>query len=199
MTTRSSHSGRWLALGLLLLVILLLLRVLVMPGWQHWFATADAIDSLQTRMAVYERLITALPAEQERLSRLQEATPIPQWLLDETTPALAAARLQQLLHSQAGQNGVQVVSTQIVNSETSDVLQPVAIQAQLRADLGELTGLLYALEAGQPLLFFDSLTLQSNPRAQGRSRPARNGTRPDQLDVRLNLTGYTATAGGTAP
>ncbi len=192
MTTLSSRRSRWLALGLLLLVILLLLRLLLVPLWQRWFSTAETIDALETRIEVYERLIEALPQEHEHLRLLKANTPVADWLLDETTPALAAARLQQLLHSQASQNGVQVISTQIINTEESGVLQPVAIQAHLRADLGELVSLLYQLESGQPLLFFDSLALLSNPRAQNRTRTARNGTRPNQLDIRLNLTGYTA-------
>jgi hypothetical protein len=135
-------------------------------------------------------LIAAQPEEQERLRQLQAHSPVAQWLLNETTPALAAARLQQLLHSQAGQNGVQVISTQIVGSQGEDVLQPVAIQAHLRANLAELVSLLYQLESESPMLFFDSLTVLSNPVATTRARAVRNTSR--QLDIRLNLTGYTA-------
>ncbi|GAA0791802.1 type II secretion system protein GspM [Marinobacterium sediminicola] len=192
MNASSSTRSRWLALGLLLLVVLLLVRVLLVPLWQHWFTTADAIDALETRIDVYERLISALPQEQEHLRVLKANTPVAEWLLEESTPALAAARLQQLLHSQASRNGVQVISTQIVNVDDSGVLQPVAIQAHLRADLSELVSLLYQLEAGQPLLFFDSLALLANPRAQNRTRQSRSGANVNQLDVRLNLTGYTA-------
>jgi len=190
MNTSSSRRSRWLAVGLLVLVILLLVRLLLVPLWQHWFSTAEAIDALETRIDVYERLIAAQPEEQERLRQLQAHSPVAQWLLNETTPALAAARLQQLLHSQAGQNGVQVISTQIVGSQGEDVLQPVAIQAHLRANLAELVSLLYQLESESPMLFFDSLTVLSNPVATTRARAVRNTSR--QLDIRLNLTGYTA-------
>lgn len=190
MNTSSSRRSRWLAVGLLVLVILLLVRLLLVPLWQHWSSTAEAIETLATRIDVYERLIDAQPGEQERLRQLQAHSPVAQWLLNETTPALAAARLQQLLHSQAGQNGVQVISTQIVGSQGEDVLQPVSIQAHLRANLAELVSLLYQLESESPMLFFDSLTVLSNPVATTRARAVRNTSR--QLDIRLNLTGYTA-------
>lgn len=190
MNTSSSRRSRWLAVGLLVLVILLLVRLLLVPLWQHWSSTAEAIETLATRIDVYERLIDAQPEEQERLRQLQAHSPVAQWLLNETTPALAAARLQQLLHSQAGQNGVQVISTQIVGSQGEDVLQPVSIQAHLRANLAELVSLLYQLESESPMLFFDSLTVLSNPVATTRARAVRNTSR--QLDIRLNLTGYTA-------
>lgn len=190
MNTSSSRRSRWLAVGLLVLVILLLVRLLLVPLWQHWSSTAEAIETLATRIDVYERLIAAQPEEQERLRQLQAHSPVAQWLLNETTPALAAARLQQLLHSQAGQNGVQVISTQIVGSQGEDVLQPVSIQAHLRANLAELVSLLYQLESESPMLFFDSLTVLSNPVATTRARAVRNTSR--QLDIRLNLTGYTA-------
>ncbi|MBR9828643.1 MAG: hypothetical protein GYB41_08380 [Oceanospirillales bacterium] len=192
MNPLTPRRSRWLALGLLLLVILLLLRLLLVPLWQYWFSTAAQIDTLENRQAVYTRLIAALPQERERLAQLQANAPVAQWYLDESTPALAAARLQQLLHSRAGQKGVQVVSTQIINIEEDSTLQPVAIQAQLRADLSELVALLYQLETDRPLLFIDSLAVLANPRAAtGTSRSTRSGARTDHLDIRLNLIGYT--------
>ncbi|MBV0934277.1 type II secretion system protein GspM [Marinobacterium weihaiense] len=180
-TTRS----RWLALALLLIVILVLVRLLLLPLWHQWAALATDVDQLETRQAVYERLISALPEQQQRLEQLEAQASLEPLTLDESTPALAAARLQQLLHARAGQEGMQVISTQIINTEESGTLQPVAIQAQLRGSLAELVGLLYQLEGGQPLLFIDTLVVLSNPRAQ------RQPERRDHLDVRLNLTGYT--------
>lgn len=193
MNSLSPKRSRWLALGLLLVVILLLVRLLLIPLWLHWFETAAKIETLETRIGVYERLIDSLPQQSERLTQLEARVPLEQWYLDESTPALAAARLQQLLHNRASQRGVQVISTQIVNVDETGVLQPVAIQAQLRGSLNELVGLLYQLEASQPLLFIDSLAVLANPRGQSArpQRSRRDGSRTDHLDMRLNLTGYT--------
>lgn len=184
--------SRWLAIGLLIILTLLIIRVALLPLWIHWFSVADEIDMLEQRRDVYERLVDSLPGQRERLETLQQQVPSEAWYLQESTPALAAASLQQLLHGRASSSGVQVVSTQIINEPAEQGLQTVVIQAHLRGDLGEVVDLLYTLESGQPLLFIDNLTLLANPRrAAANTRASRNNGRTDHLDLRMNLTGYT--------
>ncbi len=192
MINLTAGRSRGLAIGLLLIVLLLVIRLIFLPLWNHWFSVSGEIDVLEQRKEVYERLIASLPQQRERLAYLHAKIPRDAWYLQENTPALAAASLQQLLHSRASSSRVQVVSTQIINEPADQGLQTVVIQAHLRGGLSEIVDLLYALEAGQPLLFIDEVTLLANPRqAVANTRTARNSTRTDHLDLRMNLTGYT--------
>lgn len=189
MKRLNASQSRILAILLLVVVLLLLFRILLWPLWLSWSDYGDRIDSLENRIAVYERLVSGMDADQQRLEQLQASLPTTDWYLSETTPALAAASLQQLLLRQVNQTSAQVISTQITNTSGNSPLPAISIQVHIRGELDDLVNLLYALESSKPVLFIDSLTVLSNPRRQVSNRP--NRRRVPALDIRFDLTGYT--------
>ncbi len=199
MKTLSASQSRVLALALLLVVVWLLLQLVLLPLWSSWRDQGVRIDSLQHRLALYQRLNAGAADARTQLQQLQASVPSNDWYLPESTPALAAARLQQLLHQQVGQSGGQVLSTQILNRNEEAPLQPVAIQVHLRGELGGLVDLLYTLESGPPALFVDNLTVLANPRRQLSNRRPNDPRLQVQalpaLDIRFDLTGYSVKGG----
>lgn len=199
MIKMNPGQSRFLAIVLLLVVTLLLIRVLLVPLWASWRDYGVRIEALESRLAVYERLAEGLPEAREHLSEIQSSQPTDDWYLAESTPALAAAGLQQLLHRQVSSGGGQVISTQILNRDDDAPLKSVSIQVHLRGELSDLVDLLYTLESGRPVLFVDNLRILSNPRRQTRSARTsqlreRLAAIPD-LDIRFDLTGYAGLGG----
>lgn len=194
MKNMSPGQSRLLAVLLLVLVIMVLARLVLAPVWSSWRDYGDRIESLEGRIAVYDRLITSLPADRERLAQLRSSLPSSDWYLSESTPALAAASLQQLLHRQVSRSGGEVISTQIIGGATRGApLETVSIQVHLRGEISDLVDLLYALESGRPVLFVDNLTVLANPRRQVATRRNQSRERIQQLpalDIRFDLTGY---------
>lgn len=193
MKPMNASQSRILAVLLLILVLLLLVRILLWPLWLSWRDEGERIDSLDNRIQVYERLIAGADADRQRLAELQQSLPANDWYLSETTPALAAASLQQLLLRQVNFTSAQVISTQILNTSNDAPLAAIAIQVHIRGELNDLVDLLYSLESGEPVLFVDNLTVLANPRRQVSNRPNRRGI--PALDIRFDLTGYTAREG----
>ncbi len=194
MTVLKPGQSRFLAIAILVVVLLLLIRILLVPLWVSWMDYGARIETLENRLAVYERLAEGLPEARERLAQLQINQPSEDWYLNETTPALAAAGLQQLLHRQVAAGGGQVISTQTLNRDDDAPLQSVSIQVHLRGDLSDLVDLLYRLESGRPVLFIDDIRVLANPRRQAtlRTRSTRqNVPEIPALDIRFDLTGYT--------
>jgi len=195
MNALKPNQSRLLAIALLVLVLLLLVRILLVPLWVSWRDYGTRIETLENRLAIYNRLADDLPEDRERLEQLRAGLPTEAWYLSETTPALAAAGLQQLLHRQVNSSGGQVISTQILNTDNESPLQAVSIQVHLRGELGHLVDLLYAIESGRPVLFVDNLRVLSNPRRQVRSVRTRDARQRSAmipaLDIRFDLTGYT--------
>lgn len=189
MKRLNASQSRILALLLLLVVLLLLIRLLLWPLWLSWSDYGDRIDALENRMAVYERLVAGVETDRRRLQALQSSLPATDWYLKESTPALAAASLQQLLLRQVNRTGAQVVSTQIVGGGSETPVPAVVIQVHVRGDIGDLVELLYTLESGEPVLFIDNLVVLANPRRQVATRAHRRGV--PALDIRFDLTGYT--------
>lgn len=193
MKRPNAFQSRILAILLLVVVLLLLIRLLLWPLWLSWSAYGDRIDSLHNRIDVYERLVASVDTDRQRLTELQQSLPTRDWYLSETTPALAAARLQQLLLQQVNRTSAQVISTQIINTSGDSPLPAISIQVHLRGELSDLVDLLYAVEASQPVLFIDNLTVLSNPRRRVSNRPNRRAI--PSLDIRFDLTGYTEREG----
>ncbi|SEG04794.1 type II secretion system protein GspM [Marinobacterium lutimaris] len=191
MSGLSARQSRALAIGLLILVLLILIRVLLVPLWTSWRDYGSQIDALENRLAVYERAVSGLESSRERLAHLKAARPATDWYLNETTPALSAAGLQQLLHRQVSANGGQVISTQIIDRDEESPLEPVAIQVHLRGELVDLVGLLYTLESGRPVLFVDNLRILANPRRQPSTQRTNAQRQLPALDIRFDLIGYT--------
>ncbi|GGO80137.1 hypothetical protein GCM10011348_16170 [Marinobacterium nitratireducens] len=187
--------SRFLALGLLIIVLLLLISFVIRPLVSNFLAYGERIETLENQLQIYQRLAQGLEQDEARLSELKAAEPVTDQYLPENKPALAAAQLQQFLHRQIGRQGGQVISTQIISSDEDGPLQPISIQVHMRGEIEDLVDLFYSLESGKPALFTDNVTVLANPRRQTRvvrraGRRVEIGRSVPALDIRFDLTGY---------
>ncbi|UTW12185.1 type II secretion system protein GspM [Marinobacterium rhizophilum] len=194
MSRLSSQRSRLLAVGLLFIVLLLLVLI-VRPVLGTYLGYGERIESLQNQLSIYQRLAAGLADDEARLAALQAAEPVADLYLPQNKPALAAAHLQQYLHSQVGRGGGQVISTQILSSGEAGPLQTIAIQVHMRGELDDLVNLFYSLESGKPALFAENVTVLANPRRQTRvvrrgGRRVETGQSVPALDIRFDLTGF---------
>jgi general secretion pathway protein M len=195
MNRLSPQRSRLLAVGLLLILVLLLI-LLVKPVLGSYLSYGERIESLENQLSIYQRLAAGLTDDEARLVSLRAAEPVTDLYLPQNKPALAAAHLQQYLHSQVGRGGGQVISTQILTSGEAGPLQSIAIQVHMRGEIDDLVNLFYSLESGKPALFAENITILANPRRQ--SRVARRNNRRVEvqavpaLDIRFDLTGFAA-------
>lgn len=183
-----------LAVLILLVLVSLLLWLVVGPLLSRFQADEEAIDSLQQKLAVYQRLVDELPKQEARLTELQRDDPLPRLVFSETRPALAGAELQQQIGQLIDQLGAQVVSTQILSQgDDGAVLPSVAIKVHLRGETEQLVRLLYALAYHEPLLLVENLVVLSNPRVDmQRIRQAADLKAVPSLDVTFDLQGFIA-------
>lgn len=187
-----------LAVVLLILVLSMFFMLLVKPVVTQYLAYGESINGLENQLAHYRRLAMGAEDAERELQALQAENPTTEFYLQESKPALAAAKLQQHLHRVVGGSGGQVISTQILTQKNLDPLPSVAIKVHLRGETGQLIDLLYHLETGKPMLFMENLVVNSNPRRKvRRTRKNLKKTRvirtpPPSLDVRFDLIGYTA-------
>nr|WP_067294613.1 type II secretion system protein GspM [Marinobacterium profundum] len=193
MNHLNPHRSRLLAVGLLL-ILLLLVALLVRPVLSGYLNYGERIESLENQLSIYQRLAEGLADAQARLASLRAAEPVTDLYLPQNKPALAAAHLQQYLHSQVSRGGGQVISTQILTSAEAGPLQTIAIQVHMRGELDDLVDLLYSLELGKPALFAENITVLANPRRQARVLRRTNRQVESQvvpaLDIRFDLTGF---------
>jgi general secretion pathway protein M len=153
------RAGTALAVALLLMLVLLAYLAVVAPliDWH-----ADRQAALEQRQALAERLTAAaneLPALTARAAELRSAGPTTTLVLDGASDAIAAATLQGLVQENAGGVGAQIASIEALPAEPRGALRRIGLRVALNAGYETTVRLIAALEAAQPPLVIDNLTV----------------------------------------
>jgi general secretion pathway protein M len=118
---------------------------------------ADSRDMLQR----FERLGAARAALAAQLEAIEAQPTAAAYYLEGATDALAAAGLQARVTGLVESSGASLVSIQTLPSSEEQGLRRVAIRLQMASELAPLVRILHGLETGVPVLFLDSIELQS--------------------------------------
>lgn len=145
-------------------------------------AIADASMAL-ARFRAMAKTRPALESRHEELSRRHVATGI---YLEGATDALAAAALQEKLSALIQANGGALRSIQVLPARTDEDFKRIGLRVQITANLESLFHLLYALEAGETVLFVDNLDIMAARRPRRGDGAAGNPT----LTIRFDMFGY---------
>jgi general secretion pathway protein M len=173
--------GRWVALGLLAVVLVVLFKLSLAPLWQRYRALAPAITEQREQLQRYQRLAAEAPQLQKRLQALRDNAPFGDYLLSGASSALAAAALQQRLQTLVQAQNGRVLSTRVMRPQQDGDFEQVSVNARLQVDLAGLQGLLQGLETQTPYLYVRNLNVY---RQMGRRSVMGN-----QLEVQMDIHG----------
>jgi general secretion pathway protein M len=186
----SPMGRRILALLLLVGVIAIPYVFIVEPLAAKHREYADTIAQDQDLLRRYRRIAADRPLLQARREQLQR-DPISQGAyLSGESEALVAANLQNRIKTVIEANGGSLASTQILQSSDEDGFRVVTIRVRMTADIDAASKTFYALEAGQPYLFIDSVDISSRQARRRRRRDQK--TAPENVDLNINfdVSGY---------
>jgi general secretion pathway protein M len=142
----------------------------------------------ESQQTTYEKSLEALArseavsAEFEQRSAASDPTT---QIFRADTPALAGADLQNQLNSLIAAEGGMVTSSAFREPLESDPLTPVAVTARLRCSMEALVRILHGIENRSPILFVETLVVQSNLRSGQAFRPG-----DGDLEVELEVVGF---------
>jgi general secretion pathway protein M len=189
MLRAGSLLARTLALVLLGLAVAGAYMLVVAPVAEAYRQTAEAIEQtemlLQRQRALAAQrplLITRIEEEEERAEALAG-------YLQGPSDALAAAQLQDRLKAVVETAGGELRSTRILPAAAVDAspgTRRTSLQVQMIVTIDGLAEILYGLEAGQPYVLIDELTIRNQQERRRRGQPE---VEP-RLDVNLRLSGY---------
>jgi general secretion pathway protein M len=185
-------------LGFLLLAIVLAYVVLV-----HWWFTApmlalgESIRGLRDEESQLLAEVAQRPELERRLAQVRQFEAANAGFLPEASPELASAglvqRLQQVVASASpNPNACKITAQTPSDAPSQDRYQRVMVQVRLNCGMGELAGILHALEGGSPQLFIDNLDLLSRRAYLNTGNDAASG-----MDVSFDLYGYLKSAPAT--
>lgn len=150
----------------------------------------NSLEQHQGRLAQLERMAATREPVQQLIAKIQQDRNVTAQYLPQSTPALAAAELQQRLKAVVEAAGGTLQSTQTLPPVEEAGAMKVTINAIINGDVGSLQKVLYDLEAQTPLLFVDNLEVsarQTRPRLPN----GRYATYTRiQLNVQFEVAGY---------
>ncbi|MCP5195267.1 MAG: type II secretion system protein M [Gammaproteobacteria bacterium] len=192
MNSSSSPTlGHRLAALLLLALTIGLFYLMMDQGWMGRYRDYQShIERLQDRLNNLQRLAIARPELERAIQGLRNDQRTAAYFLPPTSPALAAADLQQRVKSLVEGAGGDLLSVQALPVIEEGGVVRVAVSVTLQGSVDTLQKTLYGLESQVPLLFMDDLQVtarQFRPRLpDGKIAPY---TRT-QLNVQFEVAGY---------
>lgn len=168
------------------------LLALLAAGMLAWFGAVSPYIVALTRSGLQLEAATA-QLQTLRLRAAREsavagdagiATSLAAQLMPGTSPAAAAAYLQQRLGALVTESGALLLSFELLPAETSDdaPLQGVTGRIRVTGNTPSLLALLYALESQRPLLVLDNIFV--------RARSDQDTVPGGHLDVQMDVSGY---------
>ena len=186
--TQRQHA---LAAVLILCVVLtFFITLVVAPAMLLRRELTYSIVQLETTLQSYKAAALTIDPLQIQIHALSMDRTNSGDYLQETTPALAAAELQNYVKGIIESHQGTLLSAQPMADPQNELFPKVTIKIALRGTLNDLQQILYQLESAQPRLFIDNLLIQSRT-------PLPTPTHQkeaDTLEVRFDVNGYTFAA-----
>ena len=180
--------SRYLALGLLLLALLVLVAALGWPTWRMHEQYDHDIEERADHLARYRR-VASMQADVEAAIREVEARDSRKHYLKANTPTLAAAELQGLVTRIVEARQAQVISSQVLSGTDEGKAggpAKVALMVQMNAAMVPLQMILHTIESNEPMLFIDQLSVRAH---QGRAFKPMPGVQPEFF-VQMTVGAY---------
>lgn len=179
--------SRLAALLLLATAALAAYTFLLEPMIIGYTETSQQIEEMRDQLARFERAAATRPVLAKQTKDFEAQQRSVGYFLSGTTDALAAASLQDRVHDLIITSGGTLDSVEPVPGVEEHRLMRITLHVQMTGTSETLFDVLYALEAGNPILFVDDLNIESHNTAVGESDV---GSEPADLAVNFDLSGY---------
>ncbi len=181
------RQSRILAVALLAAAVVLGVGVLLAPFLllhRHYDA---AIEALQQRLEVYQRVAAQTPELKKALDAVR-ARNGRRFFLQNVAPNLAGAELQDLVRAAVENNGGRITTIQIAQPREEGHFRQIGVSVQLFATTPNLQKILYTLETQVPYALVENITVRPLNAFRGFKPPP--GAEPE-LSVMLDVSGFT--------
>ena len=197
--TPEPRNGRFLAIVLLLIVVLLVYLV----GVHWWFvaphaAIAEQIGDLREQQQRFSQIASQRPLIEKRLAEVRAFEQNNQAFLADTDANSAFSDLTQRLKTAISarvkeESRCSIVSNSNFKGGEEETYRRVTIQVRMRCALEPFAGILYDLENSNPYLFVDQVMIYRQQ--AGYVAPGAKAAPVTALDIRFNLSGYLRKSG----
>lgn len=181
-------SQRWLALGLLVLVVLVFSLLVVMPIINKGLELNESKQALAFRLQQYERVLATKDRVAANLDQIKQAYAEQGYLNRQETSALASAELQEFIKKTIVEAGGQLSSTQVLPVSTKDEFTRITISVRMTGNSEVLRTVLYNIETSAPLIVIDQIDIR--PMRGVRNKATRQLDLSNELNVNFQAVSF---------
>ncbi|NOR71185.1 MAG: general secretion pathway protein GspM [Methylomarinum sp.] len=179
---------RWIALGLLVVALLLVLFVAIIPLGSTGVDYHEQKQTLIFRLQRAKQIIARKDRVQQDIEEIKQQYQSQNYFSTHTTVALASADLQQFIKSAISQAGGQLTSTQVLPSKNEDGFNRVTVKVRMSGDIEVLRNVLHEIESSVPVMIIDQIDIR--PVRGKRNRKTRKIQPSNKLNVNFQVAGF---------
>jgi general secretion pathway protein M len=177
---------RILAIGLLLLLVVVVVRIAMVPIVSTYLGNREAIVQMQDTITRYSKLSAQLDTLRLAVEELKEADDLDRYVLAQESEALAAAALQERVKAVVTNSGGTLSSTQVLPADADKGFKRIGVSVRMGVSIDALQRVLYELENDLPYLVADDIVIL----ARGARKRRATTEALDLLDVRFKLHAF---------
>ena len=186
--TNNPQTQRWLAVGLLAFVVLLVGLILVVPIISKGLELHETKDNLAFTLKKYEQILAGKDAIVGNIAAIKQQHEEQGYFNDQGTSALASAQMQEFIKQAIVQAGGQLSSTQVLPPNTKDKFSRITVSVRMTGNIEVLRAVLYKLETATPLMVIDQLDIR--PMRSVRNRLTRQIEPSNELNINFQAIGF---------
>ncbi|TAN70863.1 MAG: general secretion pathway protein GspM [Methylobacter sp.] len=185
---KTKQMQRWLAVGLLVAVILMVGLVVIMPVVNKGLELHDAKNNLVFRLEQYERILARKDAVTESMDAIKEQYQERGLLNMQGTGALASAEVQEFIKKAIVEAGGQLSSTQALPVTTKNEFSRITVSVRMTGNSEVLRAVLYKIETSSPLIIVNQIDIR--PMRGIRSRVTRQIEPSNELNINFQAVSF---------
>ncbi len=179
---------RWLAVGLLVALILLIGLAVLWPTVGKWMELNEEKLSLARQLKQYERILAGKDAVVESMNSVKKEILEQGYFNSQQTVSLASAELQEFVKKAIIDAGGQLSSTQALPVINKEKFSLITVSVRMTGNIEVLRGVLHRLETSTPLVVINELDIR--PMRNIRNRRTRQIEASNELNVNFQAVSF---------
>jgi general secretion pathway protein M len=179
---------RWLALGLLVLVLLAFGLVIIVPVVSKGMELSETKKSLVFRLQQYERILANKEKVLASMENIKQQHDQQGYFNSQGTDALASAEMQEFIKKAIVEAGGQLSSTQSIPVSSKGDFTRITVRVRMTGNSEVLRSVLYKIETSKPLIVIDQIDIR--PSRGVRNRTTRQIEPSNELNVNFQAATF---------
>ncbi len=184
----NNQTQRWLAVGLLGFVLLLVFLIVILPIINKGLELNENKENLAFTLRKYERILAGKDAVLKSIDSINQQNQEKGYFHSQGTSALASAEMQEFIKQAIVQAGGQLSSTQVLPTAEKDKFNRITVSVRMTGNIEVLRAVLYKLETSTPLIVIDQLDIR--PMRSVRNRITRQIEPSNGLNINFQAIGF---------